>query len=102
MVKYILNGWSWGMPRPKSGVLVYHEISEKEFKLQSHDAISLVSHPAMANLLGIECNNEYIKLNKGDTVFVVSTDGGKLSHEARSLPKGITFRYTCVKILEEI
>ena len=102
MARYILNGWSWSMPRPENGLLVYHTLPEKEFKLQARDAISCVSHPALANILDIPCNSEHIKLNVGDVILVVYTNGGKLSHEARTLPPHISLEYKCVKILEEI
>ena len=29
MAKYILNGWSWSMPRPENGILVYHTLREE-------------------------------------------------------------------------
>lgn len=102
MAKYILNGWSWSMPRPESGILVYHTLTENEFKLQAETAVSCVSHPALAEILGIDCNSEHIKLNVGDTILMVYTKGGKLSHEARRLPAHISLAYKCVKILEEL
>ena len=102
MAKYILNGWSWTMPRPENGIMVYHTLRESEFKLMAENAKSYVSHPAIANLLGVECNTGHIKLNVGDTVLMVYTNGGKLSHEARTLPPHISFGYKCVKILEEL
>ena len=90
------------MPRPENGIIVFHTMSEKEFKLQAENAISCVSHPAMAHILNIPCNSEHIKLNVGDTVLAVYTQGGKLSHESRTLPEGISFEFKCVKILEEV
>ena len=102
MAKYILNGWSWSMPRPENGILVYHTLPEREFKLQAENAISCVSHPAIAGILGIPCNSEHIKLNVGDTVLAVYTKGGKLAHEARTLPPHISLEYKCIKILEEL
>ena len=102
MAKYILNGWSWSMPRPENGLLSYHTLTDEEFRLQAHDAISLVSHPAIASILDIPCNTEHIKLNKGDTILMVYTNGGKLAHEARELPAHMSFGFKCVKILEEI
>lgn len=101
MAKYIINGWSWSMPRPENGLMTFHTLRDNEFKLQMQGAISLVSHPAIANMLNIECNTEHIRLNVGDVILVVYTKGGKLSHEARELPPHISLGYTCVKILEE-
>ena len=76
MTRYILNGWSWSMPRPENGILMYHTLRESEFKLMAENAVSCVSHPY--------------------------TKGGKLSHEARTLPPHISLGYKCIKILEEI
>ena len=28
MARYILNGWSWSMPRPENGILMYHTLRE--------------------------------------------------------------------------
>lgn len=100
-MKYILNGWSWNMPIPRDGLVSYHTLSREEFDLMSKDAISIVNHPALANILGIECNRKHIRLEKGDTVLAVYTTGGKLSHEAIRLPEGIGLEFKCVKILEE-
>ena len=102
MAKYILNGWSWSMPRPENGILVYHTLRENEFKLQAENAISCVSHPAIEGILGLPCNSEHIKLGVGDTILMVYTKGGKLSHEARTLPAHISLEFKCVKILEEL
>lgn len=102
MAKYILNGWAWGMPRPKSGLVVYHDLTEDEFKLESHNAISCVGHPGLAEILNVDYNPEYIQLNVGDTALVVSTKGKKLPYECNELPTGLSLEYKCVKILEEI
>ena len=102
MAQYILNGWSWSMPRPENGLLMYHTLRESEFKLMAKNAISCVSHPAIANILDIPCRTEHIKLGVGDTILAVYTKGGKLSHEARTLPSHISLEYKCIKILEEI
>lgn len=102
MAKYLLNGWSWSMPRPENGILVYHTLRESEFRLMMTDAISCISHPAIAGILGVDCNTEHIKLNVGDTILAVYTKGGKLSHEARTLPSHISLEFKCIKILEEL
>lgn len=102
MVKYILNGWSWTMPISEKGLLSFRHLDENEFQIQKQDAVSYVSHPAMANLLDVPCRTGRIQLNKGDTVLAVYTQGGKLAHEARTLPEGLSFGYTCIKILEDI
>lgn len=102
MANYILNGWSWSMPRPENGILVYHTLRESEFRLMAENAISCVSHPAIAGILDIPCNSEHIKLGVGDTILMVYTKGGKLSHEARTLPSHISLEFKCVKILEEL
>ena len=102
MTVYILNGWSWRLPMPSNGILMYHTLRESEFKLMAENAVSCVSHPAIANILNIPCNDGYIKLNVGDTILAVYTKGGKLSHEARTLPPHISLGYKCIKILEEI
>ena len=90
------------MPRPKSGLVVYHDLNEKEFELEKHGAISCVGHPGLAEILDVDYNPEYIQLNVGDTALVVSTNGKKLPYECRELLPGITLSYKCVKILEEI
>ena len=100
--KYIINGWSWSMPRPENGILVYHTLRESEFELMKGDAISCVSHPAIANILDIPCTTNHIRLNVGDTILAVYTKGGKLAHEARALPDHITLEFKCIKILEEL
>lgn len=102
MATFIINGWSWSMPRPENGILTYHTIRESEFRLMAENAISCVSHPALAEILNIPCNNEFIRLNVGDTILAVYTKGGKLSHEARTLPSHISLEFKCVKIVEEL
>ena len=102
MSTYLLNGWGWGMPRPQSGVVVYHTLSEEEFKFESYDAISCIGHPGLAAILGVDYNPEYIQLNVGDTALVVSTKGKKLPYECRELPPGLTLEFKSVKILAEV
>lgn len=102
MVKYLLHGWGWGMPQPQSGVMVYHTLSEEEFNIQRVGAESHIGNQAVARLLRAPFNPNHIELNVGDIALVVYTEGGKLPYNATSLPKGVTFAYKYVKILEEI
>lgn len=101
-MKYLLSGWGWGMPQPESGIMVYHTLSEEEFKIQRIGAVSCIGNPAVARILNAPFNKSYITLKPGDTAIVIYADGGKIPYNATSLPKGVTFGYKYVKILEEI
>lgn len=108
MTKFLLNGWSFGMPRMDSGLLSWHTLSIEEAKLQAYDAISIIGNKDIANVLTnlfgfeVEFNRENIKLNKGDVVIICSLGGGRLPEGAKTLPKDVDLEFKCVKILEEI
>lgn len=104
MVKYLLNGFSFSMPRPESGLLVWHSLTEEEFLEQTkyNNVISCIGHKDLARLLNVEYNRESITLNVGDVAYIVYLKGGRLPEGAKTLPDGVELGFNCVKILEEI
>jgi len=102
MTKYIGNAFSPQMLRNPNCLVAVHEITRKEFELWTHNAISVVGNQTLANVLNIEYNRENIVLNYGDTLFVAQVHGGKLPDEVKTLPKGITFKFYCIKMLESL
>ena len=108
MTRYLLNGWSFSMPRMESGILTWHTLSLDEARLQGYDAISCIGHEDLANVLTemfgfpVEYNRENIKLNKGDVVIICYLKGGRLPEGTKTLPDNVDLGFKCVKILEEI
>ena len=108
MTKFLLNGWSFSMPRMNSGIISWHTLSIEEAKLQAYDAISVIGNKDIANVLTslfgfeVEFNRENIKLNKGDVAIICSLKGAKLPAGATTLPDDVEVEIKCVKILEEI
>lgn len=100
MAKYILNGWGWFMPQPKSGDIHYEDLSEEEFDKEVTDAISCIGNPIIARVLELPYNPSRINLNEGDVALVVNLKGGRLPVGSTEIPDDVLVKYTKVEIME--
>ena len=108
MSTYILNGFSFLMSKPDSGLLAYHRISASEARLQCIDAKACIGNLGLANVLSdefgfpVEYNPCSIELKPGDVFIIAYITGGKLLPTDVKRPRNVVIEYYCAKILEEL
>ena len=100
MVKYILNGWGWGMPQPKKGTLAYEDLTAEQFDEEVIGAISCIGNPILARVLKLPFNPSYIDLKPGDIALVINLHGGRLQVGDTSFPDNVNVKYTKIEIKE--
>ena len=100
MTKFILNGWGWGMPQPKKGLIAFDDLSEEEFDKEVVGAISCIGNPILARVLELPYNPSYINLKEGDVALVVNLSGGQIPVGAEEFPDNVQVKYTKVEIVE--
>ena len=102
MVKYVLNGWGWNMPQPKTGDIHYDDLTEEEFDQEIVGAISCIGNPILARLLELPYNPSYINLEPGDVALVINLSGGRIPIGADEFPNDVRVKYTKVEIKEAV
>ena len=96
-MKYVGNGFSFQMVKDIYGTLKSCELSEKDFCSQTEDAISIIGHPDLANIIGKDYNRQSICLQKGDILYVVQITGGRLPEGATKIPPNCKLKYIEIK-----
>lgn len=92
--RWLLNAFSLGMC-PVPCEIVVAEVKRPE-ELSGY--LSAIGHPATAAILGVECNRETVRLDRGETVLVAQYDGPRLPEGATELPEGASFRWLEVTV----
>lgn len=101
-MKYILNGWSWTMPKEFKGNLHYEDLTEEEFYQEIEEgAVSCIGNPALARVLRVPYRPSYISLNADDKVIVVNICGGNLPYGCRRLPDDVELKFTKITFFNE-
>lgn len=99
-MKFVLNGWGWGMPQPKNGIIKYDDLTENEFNEEVEGAVSCIGNPILARILELPYNPSYINLDVGDVALVINLRGGRIPVGTTEFPDDVHVKYTRVEIKE--
>ena len=98
MNKYLLNAFSLQMVEN----IAPCNISIREvFNPDLSELKSCVGHIDTANMLGVDYNRCNVTLKKGDFAIVAQVVGGRLPEGCTQLPKGVSFKFYQVEILDD-
>ena len=98
MNKYLLNAFSLQMIEN----IAPCNISIREvFNPDLSELKSCVGHIDTANMLGVDYNRCNVSLKKGDFAIVAQVVGGRLPEGCTQLPKGVSFKFYQVEIIDD-
>lgn len=103
MKKYLVNAFSIQMLQ-KGGLVRFEEIDATEVPA---DVVSAVGHAdtaaVLSNMLGFEVpmNRAFITLDEDTEIYVAQLVGGRLPEGSTTLPKGFTFKFYRVIMLQQ-
>lgn len=89
-MKYISNGFAVSMVKGEAYMNI-ERITKDEFLAEMEDGYSIIGHPEIAEKYGLALNRESIKLNAGDTMYVVSL--ARRPNEGEVVSDGTTYNY---------
>jgi len=99
MLKYIVNGFSPKMLGRRVGghLIKIQDITRREFEANKKDCVSAIGHHTLAEELGIPRNRFNIRIEKGDTVYIVQGADGR--GHAMDTPKQDQLRFQKATII---
>jgi len=90
---YLLNAFSLQMVDAPC-IALFEEVDALPSGL-----VSAIGHTDTARVLGVEPNRINVHLSDGDVAYVAQLQGGRLPEGSTTLPKGFSFKFIKVKVV---